>query len=81
MLSAIMQELNHVGVMAMELCHHGWAWPINELAPRVHNSGHWTQNGSDGRRWAHRPKAWPTASRPTPNLLGGVIAMRGIKAE
>ena len=28
-----------------------------------------------------RPKAWPIASRPTPPLLGGVIAMRGIKAQ
>ena len=42
MLSAIMQELNYVGVMAMECFVTPAGLLINELAPRVHNSGHWT---------------------------------------
>lgn len=46
MLSAIMHELNYVGVMAMECFIVGDRLLINELAPRVHNSGHWTQNGA-----------------------------------
>ncbi|WNN49494.1 5-(carboxyamino)imidazole ribonucleotide synthase [Siccibacter colletis] len=46
MLSAIMQELNYVGVMAMECFITPGGLLINELAPRVHNSGHWTQNGA-----------------------------------
>lgn len=46
MLSAIMQELNYVGVMAMEYFITPSGLLINELAPRVHNSGHWTQNGA-----------------------------------
>lgn len=46
MLSAIMQELNYVGVMAMECFVTSGGLLINELAPRVHNSGHWTQNGA-----------------------------------
>ncbi|MDF9909551.1 5-(carboxyamino)imidazole ribonucleotide synthase [Pantoea agglomerans] len=46
MLSAIMQELNYVGVMAMECFITPEGLLINELAPRVHNSGHWTQNGA-----------------------------------
>jgi 5-(carboxyamino)imidazole ribonucleotide synthase len=46
MLSAIMSELNYVGVMAMECFIVGGSLLINELAPRVHNSGHWTQNGA-----------------------------------
>ncbi|ATM85023.1 MULTISPECIES: 5-(carboxyamino)imidazole ribonucleotide synthase [Yersinia] len=46
MLSAIMDELNYVGVMAMECFIVGDNLLINELAPRVHNSGHWTQNGA-----------------------------------
>ncbi|MDF7660466.1 5-(carboxyamino)imidazole ribonucleotide synthase [Erwiniaceae bacterium L1_54_6] len=46
MLSAIMQELNYVGVMAMECFVTPQGLLINELAPRVHNSGHWTQNGA-----------------------------------
>lgn len=46
MLSAIMDKLNYVGVMAMECFIVGDRLLINELAPRVHNSGHWTQNGA-----------------------------------
>lgn len=43
MLAAILNELNYVGVMAMECFIVGDRLLINELAPRVHNSGHWTQ--------------------------------------
>ena len=46
MLSSIMHKLNYVGVMAMECFVVGDNLLINELAPRVHNSGHWTQNGA-----------------------------------
>ena len=46
MLSAIMHELEYVGVMAMECFITPGGLLINELAPRVHNSGHWTQNGA-----------------------------------
>ncbi len=46
MLSAIMHELKYVGVMAMECFITPSGLLINELAPRVHNSGHWTQNGA-----------------------------------
>ncbi|NMD52666.1 5-(carboxyamino)imidazole ribonucleotide synthase [Shewanella sp. DNRA4] len=46
MLSAIMHELAYVGVMAMECFRVGDKLLVNELAPRVHNSGHWTQAGT-----------------------------------
>lgn len=46
MLKAIMEELNYIGVMAMECFVVNGNLLINELAPRVHNSGHWTQNGA-----------------------------------
>ena len=46
MLSAILNELSYVGVMAMECFVVSEGLLINELAPRVHNSGHWTQNGA-----------------------------------
>lgn len=45
MLSKIMDKLGYVGVMAMECFVVGDKLLINELAPRVHNSGHWTQLG------------------------------------
>ncbi|NDV98431.1 5-(carboxyamino)imidazole ribonucleotide synthase [Salipiger sp. PrR002] len=41
----ILNALDYVGVMGVELfvCPDGLV--VNEIAPRVHNSGHWTQNG------------------------------------
>jgi 5-(carboxyamino)imidazole ribonucleotide synthase len=42
----IMNSLDYVGVMAMECFVVNSQLLINELAPRVHNSGHWTQSGS-----------------------------------
>tara|TARA_R110001606_G_scaffold226891_1_gene374973 strand:- start:13 stop:1080 length:1068 start_codon:yes stop_codon:yes gene_type:complete len=46
MLSKLMNALDYVGVMAMECFRVGDELLINELAPRVHNSGHWTQAGA-----------------------------------
>ena len=42
----IMEQLDYVGVMAVECFVAGDELLVNELAPRVHNSGHWTQSGA-----------------------------------
>lgn len=44
--SRIVEELGYVGVLAVELFDVGGELLANEMAPRVHNSGHWTQNGA-----------------------------------
>ena len=41
----ILNALDHVGVMGVELFVTRSGLIVNEIAPRVHNSGHWTQNG------------------------------------
>ncbi len=41
----ILNALNYVGVMGIELFVTPQGLLVNEIAPRVHNSGHWTQNG------------------------------------
>ena len=50
MLSKVLTHFHYIGVMAMECFVVGAAGEqqllVNELAPRVHNSGHWTQAGS-----------------------------------
>jgi 5-(carboxyamino)imidazole ribonucleotide synthase len=43
---AVMDALNYVGVMAFEFFVQGDHLIANEIAPRVHNSGHWTIEGS-----------------------------------
>lgn len=46
MLSRLMNALDYVGVMAMECFRVGDHLMVNEVAPRVHNSGHWTMTGA-----------------------------------
>ena len=41
----ILNALDYVGVMGVELFVTPNGLVVNEIAPRVHNSGHWTQNG------------------------------------
>lgn len=41
----ILNTLEYVGVMGVELFVTPQGLIVNEIAPRVHNSGHWTQNG------------------------------------
>lgn len=41
----ILNALDYVGVLGVELFVTPDALIVNEIAPRVHNSGHWTQNG------------------------------------
>jgi 5-(carboxyamino)imidazole ribonucleotide synthase len=45
MAGRILNALNYVGVMGLELFVTPKGLIVNEIAPRVHNSGHWTQNG------------------------------------
>lgn len=45
-MKTLMEHLNYIGVMAIEFFVSGNDLLINEIAPRVHNSGHWTQAGA-----------------------------------
>jgi len=45
MAARILNTLDYVGVMGVELFVTADGLIVNEIAPRVHNSGHWTQNG------------------------------------
>lgn len=45
MAARILTELDYVGVLGVELFVTATGLIVNEIAPRVHNSGHWTQNG------------------------------------
>lgn len=45
--SKLVKELDYVGILAIEFFQVGDQLLVNEIAPRVHNSGHWTQQGAD----------------------------------
>jgi 5-(carboxyamino)imidazole ribonucleotide synthase len=42
----VLKSLNYVGVLAIEFFQQGTQLFANEMAPRVHNSGHWTIEGA-----------------------------------
>ena len=43
---ALLRELDHIGMLAIELFQVPGGFMANEIAPRVHNSGHWTIDGA-----------------------------------
>lgn len=44
---SIATSLGYVGVLAIEFFELDGTLIVNEIAPRVHNSGHWTQQGAE----------------------------------
>ncbi|CAN5731609.1 5-(carboxyamino)imidazole ribonucleotide synthase [soil metagenome] len=54
---SIMEELDYVGVLAIELFQLGDRLLGNEMAPRVHNSGHWTIEGAVTSQFANHLRA------------------------
>lgn len=45
-MAALLKHLNYVGILTLELFVSGNRLLANEMAPRVHNSGHWTIEGA-----------------------------------
>ncbi|MGZ5299932.1 MAG: 5-(carboxyamino)imidazole ribonucleotide synthase [Actinomycetota bacterium] len=54
---AVMDRLEYVGVMAIELFQVGDDLLGNEMAPRVHNSGHWTIEGAETSQFENHLRA------------------------
>ncbi|MBI2690477.1 MAG: 5-(carboxyamino)imidazole ribonucleotide synthase [Solirubrobacterales bacterium] len=78
---AIAEELDHVGALALELFEVDGELVLNEIAPRVHNSGHWTIDGCGTSQFENHVRAVvglplgdPGPITPTTmvNLVGGL---------
>jgi 5-(carboxyamino)imidazole ribonucleotide synthase len=52
-----MERLDHVGVLAIELFQVEGRLFGNEMAPRVHNSGHWTIEGAETSQFENHLRA------------------------
>ncbi len=79
----ILNALDYVGVLGVELFVTPEGLIVNEIAPRVHNSGHWTQNGCAVDQFEQHIRAvagWPLgdgsrhADVTMENLIGDDIA-------
>ncbi|MDP1631361.1 MAG: 5-(carboxyamino)imidazole ribonucleotide synthase [Caulobacter sp.] len=76
----VLRRLDYVGVMGIELFDLGdGTLLVNEIAPRVHNTGHWTQDGCEVDQFEQHIRAvagWPlgdttpAVSVEMTNLLG-----------
>jgi 5-(carboxyamino)imidazole ribonucleotide synthase len=55
--AAVMAELDYVGVLAIELFEVGGELLGNEMAPRVHNSAHWTIEGAETSQFEQHLRA------------------------
>lgn len=53
----VAERLDYVGVFALELFCRGDALLANEMAPRVHNSGHWTSDGAETSQFENHVRA------------------------
>jgi 5-(carboxyamino)imidazole ribonucleotide synthase len=67
------QPLDYVGVIALEMFQVGEQLLANEVAPRVHNSGHWTIEGAHTSQFENHLRA-------ILNLPLGSTAARGVSA-
>ncbi|KGJ88231.1 phosphoribosylaminoimidazole carboxylase [Thalassotalea sp. ND16A] len=91
--SKLTQALDYVGILAIEFFQVGDSLLVNEIAPRVHNSGHWTQQGADTCQFENHLRAicnMPLGNteliRPTAmvNILGedsvpeAILAIAGV---
>ncbi len=70
-LTVLLEELDYVGVLAVEFFVTEGGLLANEMAPRVHNSGHWTIEGAASSQFENHLRAiagrelGSTESRPT----------------
>ncbi|MET4162123.1 5-(carboxyamino)imidazole ribonucleotide synthase [Marinobacterium sp. MBR-111] len=69
-LGRIMDDEGYIGVMAMECFVVDGKLLVNELAPRVHNSGHWTQEGASISQFELHLRALAGLPLITPEVSG-----------
>ena len=53
----VLRALDYVGVLTVELFRTGDGLLANEMAPRVHNSGHWTIDGAETSQFENHLRA------------------------
>ena len=72
---AIGEALGHVGVLTVEFFATADGPLVNEIAPRVHNSGHWTIEGSETSQFGQHVRAICGLPPGSTGLTGGSVTM------
>ena len=71
----VAEQLDFVGVLAVEMFVSDGALLVNELAPRPHNSGHWTLDGARTSQFTQQIRAITGTALGDPALTCGAAAM------
>ncbi len=66
----VMVALNYVGVLVIEFFEKDSRLLANEMAPRVHNSGHWTIEGAVTSQFENHVRAVTDSPLGSTNPLG-----------
>jgi 5-(carboxyamino)imidazole ribonucleotide synthase len=86
---AVLERFDYVGVLTVELFQVGDTLVANEMAPRVHNSGHWTIEGATTSQFENHVRAvlgWPLGATDAPvpsvmlNCIGALPAPDAVLA-
>ena len=56
-MQTLLDEMDHVGVLTIELFETEDGLVVNEMAPRVHNSGHWSIGGANTSQFENHVRA------------------------
>ncbi len=56
-MKTLLDEMDHVGVLTIELFETDNGLVVNEMAPRVHNSGHWSIEGANTSQFENHIRA------------------------
>ncbi len=74
----VLTELDYVGVLAIELFEVGGQLIANEMAPRVHNSGHWTLDGAVTSQFENHMRAVAGLPLGSSNAVGHSVMFNWI---
>jgi 5-(carboxyamino)imidazole ribonucleotide synthase len=56
-MQTLLDEMDHIGVLTIELFETEYGLVVNEMAPRVHNSGHWSIEGANTSQFENHIRA------------------------
>lgn len=76
--SRVLEALNYVGVLAIELFVCGDRLIANEMAPRVHNTGHWTIEGSETSQFENHVRAMLGLPLGSTRMVGKIAMINAI---
>lgn len=80
-ISTLLEKTGYVGVLAVECFVVGDELIINELAPRVHNSGHWSMDGAQTCQFENHLRAITNLPLGATTLKGvaGMVNLLGLR--